>query len=412
MLKNNQNNEDRRNILSISEITSIIKSKIEPSLSDIWIKGEISNLRMATSGHIYFTIKDENAVISAVIFKGSRKNITCLLEDGIEGIFHGKVTLYEKRGNYQIIINWGEEIGRGDLHIEFEKLKKKLFELGWFDKSKKQPLPKYPRQVGIISSETGAALQDILRVSGERFNGTDIIIYPCSVQGQKAGGEIIAAINQANRDHLCDVLIVSRGGGSIEDLWPFNEEIVAQVIFNSAIPIVSGVGHEIDSTISDFVADQFVATPSAAAELVFPDRENIGATINYQTKRMGRTVNQMILLKKEKLTYLTAEKFKKDFINILEYKRMLIDDYQLDIAKNYRMTILEMRKNQQIASNKLKALNPKSPFERGFAIVRKIADGKIITKGNQLTPKENINIEFGKGSADATIKSIKKVKDQ
>jgi len=407
MLKNNQNDGDLRNILSISEITSIIKAKIEPSLNDIWIKGEISNLRKAASGHVYFTIKDQNAVISAVIFKGSRQNITCSLEDGVEGIFHGKVTLYEKRGNYQIIINWGEEVGKGDLHLEFEKLKKKLYGLGWFDKSKKKQLPRYPQRVGIVSSGTGAALQDILRVSGERFSGIDIIIYPCSVQGQKAAGEIVAAIKQANRDNLCDLLIVSRGGGSIEDLWPFNEEKVAEAIFSSTIPIVSGVGHEIDSTISDFVADQFAATPSAAAELVFPDSDNISATINFQTKRMDRSIERIILQKRERINYLTPDKFKKDMINILEYKRMLIDDYELSISRNYRINLSEMRKKEQIASNKLLALNPKAPFQRGFAIIRS-EDKKIISSINKLSAGDNISIEFEKGRANATIKEIKK----
>lgn len=254
-------------ILSVSELTSAIKKQLESRFPTLSVKGEISNLKEQSSGHLYFTLKDQEAQISAVLFRGNAKDLSRLPKNGDQVILRGEISVYAPRGNYQIIARKLEYLGVGELLMQLHALKAKLEKQGWFDAKRKKPLPKFPRTIGVVTSPTGSVIQDILHVLGRRFSGFHLILNPVKVQGDGAAVEIAKAIEDFNRHSLADVLIVGRGGGSLEDLWAFNEEKVASAIFHSKIPVISAVGHETDFSIADFVADVRAPTPSAAAEI-------------------------------------------------------------------------------------------------------------------------------------------------
>ena len=279
-------------IYGVSELTRRIKIILENRVGEVWLEGELSNVRRPSSGHYYFTIKDEQAQIGGVLFRGSQRGLRFTPADGLQVRVFGEVTVYERGGNYQVIVRRMEESGLGALQVRFEELKKRLQAEGLFDEERKKPIPLLPQHVGVVTSATGAALRDILSVMGRRFPNLHITIAPVRVQGEEAAEEIAAAIELMNRKGGFDVLIVSRGGGSLEDLWCFNEEIVARAIAASGIPVVSAVGHEIDFTISDFVADLRAPTPSAAAELVVGRKEELEERIQALSLRLGRALRQ------------------------------------------------------------------------------------------------------------------------
>jgi len=260
------------NVLSVSQLNRQSKELLETYLHNVQVTGEISNLSRPASGHWYFTLKDQKAQVRCAMFKSRTQYLKFIPKEGEQVLINASVGLYEARGDYQLIVNGMQSAGEGALKLAFEQLKARLHQEGLFNPEHKKPLPKHPRHLGVITSPTGAAIKDILSVLKRRFPNLPISIYPTQVQGDAAAGQISAAIERANRDKICDVLIVGRGGGSLEDLWPFNEEVVARAIFNSELPIISAVGHEVDISISDYAADLRAATPSAAAELVSPDR--------------------------------------------------------------------------------------------------------------------------------------------
>ncbi len=260
------------NVLSVSQLNRQSKELLETYLHNVQVTGEISNLSRPASGHWYFTLKDQKAQVRCAMFKSRTQYLKFVPKEGEQVLINASVGLYEARGDYQLIVNGMQSAGEGALKLAFEQLKARLHQEGLFNPEHKKPLPKHPRHLGVITSPTGAAIKDILSVLKRRFPNLPISIYPTQVQGDAAAGQISAAIERANRDRICDVLIVGRGGGSLEDLWPFNEEVVARAIFNSQLPIISAVGHEVDISISDYAADLRAATPSAAAELVSPDR--------------------------------------------------------------------------------------------------------------------------------------------
>ncbi len=263
-------NNDEKRIYTVSEITRNIRVVLEESFSRVWVEGEVSNYTFHSSGHMYFSIRDNKATLQCAMFRRANKNLKFKLKDGMKVICFGSISVYEIRGNYQLIVEEVEPKGIGALQLQFEQLKEKLRKEGLFDEGHKVPVPYLPIRIGIVTSPTGAAIHDILNVSRRRFSNIEIIINPVKVQGEGAKDEIANAINEFNKLKNIDVMIIGRGGGSLEDLWPFNEEVVARAIYNSEIPIISAVGHEIDYTISDFVADKRAPTPSAAAELVIP----------------------------------------------------------------------------------------------------------------------------------------------
>ena len=264
-----------RALYTVSALTVLLRLHIESAFPDVWVEGEVSNLRIPTSGHAYFTLKDATSQIRMVLFRSAGRALRFALEDGMHLVCRGRVTVYEPKGDYQVIVEYAEPKGVGALQLAFEQLKERLAAEGLFAEARKRPLPFFPRHIGVVTSPTGAAIRDIVQVARKRFPGIEIVLNPVAVQGESAAGEIARAIEELNERGGLDVLIVGRGGGSLEDLWPFNEEIVARAIAVSCIPVVSAVGHEIDYTIADFVADVRAPTPSAAAELVVRDRQDL-----------------------------------------------------------------------------------------------------------------------------------------
>jgi len=298
-----------RHILTVSELTSVIKSTLEDNFTDVWVEGEIYNFRVPSSGHIYFTLKDNSSQIKAVLFRSSARILKFVPKDGLHVLCRGRITVYEFRGEYQIVLDYMEPKGVGALLLAFEQLKERLSKEGLFDEARKRPIPAFPKRIGIVTSPTGAAIRDILKVIDRRFANVEIVIAPAAVQGERAAPEIVDAIGELNKIEGMDVIIVTRGGGGIEDLWPFNEEIVARAIYNSTIPVISAVGHEIDYTIADFVADLRAPTPSAAAEMVVKNKEDIQRYIGILHQRLLYAKKTFIEKKRERIKSLSKRIF-------------------------------------------------------------------------------------------------------
>ncbi|HTM64565.1 MAG TPA: exodeoxyribonuclease VII large subunit [Gammaproteobacteria bacterium] len=296
--------EESTEIYTVSEFNADVRDVLEDNFDQIWIEGEISNFVAAGSGHWYFSLKDADAQVRCAMFKGSQRKIGFTPKNGLHVLLRARVSLYEPRGDFQLIADFMEERGEGKLRRAFEALKKKLEAAGWFDELRKKEIPEFPKCIGVVTSPTGAAIRDILHVLKRRYPSAPIIIYPTLVQGDTAAPAIAKAIHTANERKECDVLIVARGGGSLEDLWPFNEEITAKAIYESKLPVISGVGHEIDFTIADFVADVRAPTPSAAAEIAVPDRNELLQTLLSQGQQVVRFIRQRLTADKQNLAWM------------------------------------------------------------------------------------------------------------
>jgi exodeoxyribonuclease VII large subunit len=311
-------------ILTVSELTQQIRLQLESNFDSVWVEGEISNLRSPSSGHLYFTLKDENSQIKTVVFRSHIRFLRFEIKDGIKVISRGRVSVYEPRGDYQLIIDYIEPKGVGALQLAYEQLKERLKSEGLFDNSRKKPLPLLPGKIGLITSPSGAAVQDMINIILRRFPNTGILIFPVRVQGEGASSEIAHAIEELNKISGVDVMIVGRGGGSLEDLWAFNEEIVARAIYHSDIPVISAVGHEIDFTISDFVADLRAPTPSAAAELAVPNKSELIISLKHWLGRLENLVCQFLESNRNKLDFL--EKRLLDPRRRIDDLRLRVDD--------------------------------------------------------------------------------------
>lgn len=355
---------DPEKIFSVSEISLIIKEMLEGVFGDIKVEGEISNLKTASSGHIYFDLKDENALISVVLFRGYARGVK--LEEGLKVQIDGEISCYIKQGRYQIIAHSVQTQSKGNLFLEFEKLKEKLTKEGLFDEDKKLPLPKYPKRIGVATSPTGAAIRDILSVLNRRATGLEIIIAPCAVQGEAAKQEIVQAIkNLNNLKPKLDVILVGRGGGSMEDLWAFNEEIVVRAVAASKIPVISCVGHEVDFTLTDFAASLRAPTPSAAAELVVETSSSLIERVN----QLNKNLLQTITIKYERL---------------FGRLKMAVEN---KIFKNPALIFNQKEQRLDMAQNRLKDLSPFNVLKRGYSIVRRKSDNKVVKsslKGERL----------------------------
>lgn len=355
---------DPEKIFSVSEISQIIKEMLEGVFGDIKVEGEISNLKTASSGHIYFDLKDENALISVVLFRGYARGVK--LEEGLKVQVSGEISCYIKQGRYQIIAHSVQTQSKGNLYLEFEKLKEKLTKEGLFDEDKKLPLPKFPKRIGVATSPTGAAIRDILSVLNRRASGLEIIIAPCAVQGEAAKYEIVEAIkNLNNLKPKLDAILVGRGGGSMEDLWAFNEEIVVRAVVASKIPIISCVGHEVDFTLTDFAASLRAPTPSAAAELVVETSSSLIEKVN----QLNKNLLQTITIKYERL-------FGR--LKMAVENKIFKEPSVLFRAKEQRL---------DIALNRLNDLSPFNVLKRGYSIVRRKSDNKVVQsslKGERL----------------------------
>jgi exodeoxyribonuclease VII large subunit len=382
-------------VLTVTDITRQIKSSIERRFARVWVQGEVSNFKRHTSGHLYFTLKDEGAQISATMWRSRAGNLLFQPEDGMKVIARGGITVYPPRGNYQIDVDQLTPLGIGELQIAFERLKKKLAAEGLFDEGRKRPMPQYPRAVGIITSETGAALQDVRTVMGRRFPGVELVLLPVRVQGAGASDEIAQAIRDMNRYGKVDVIVVGRGGGSLEDLWAFNEEVVARAIFESAIPIVSAVGHEIDFTIADFVADLRAPTPSAAAEMIVPDRLEILEVIRNYEYTMRQALTQRIAAHRNRVqSLLGSYAFNRAKDMVREFVQRL-DELQRTIAGTVAHRMEGTEREMESLRKRLLALSPQGALKRGYAIVRK--NGVAVTHAHQLARNDEASVEFQDG---------------
>ncbi len=413
--------------LTVTQINKYIKYKFEndENLNLVYLKGEISNFKNHSSGHLYFTLKDENSRIMAVMFRNNAMKIKFNPTDGTKVLVIGRINVYEANGNYQIYVEEMMEDGIGNLALEFEKLKKKLSEKGYFDERFKKPIPKFPKRIGIITATTGAAIRDIITTINRRYRNVELDIFPCLVQGVGAKEDIVRNINLANNFDL-DVIILGRGGGSIEDLWAFNEEIVAEAIFNSKIPIISAVGHEIDFTISDFVADLRAPTPTAAAELAVPNTIELITYINQLNIRKNKAIINLINKKKEKLLSLTSSYILKNPESIYEVKSQKIDslvdkllyimkntlsnDYNrlnnlnVSISNNIK-NIMTIKTNKYInILNKLETLNPILTIKRGYTITS--IDNKSINSIKNINKEDLIKTEFTDGFVKSKVVEI------
>lgn len=349
--------------LTVTALTKYINYKFEHDkhLVNVLLEGEISNFKRHSRGHFYFTLKDDNAQISAIMFQTQASKITFEPTDGMKVYVKGRVSVYEQAGSYQIYVTQMRQDGLGDLHIKFERLKKELYELGLFDEARKREIPRFPKAIGVITSPTGAAVHDIINTISRRFPLTKIIVYPALVQGEEAKDSIVKQIKKANDDKLVDVIICGRGGGSLEDLWAFNEKIVAYAIYESKIPIISAVGHEVDFTIADFVADKRAATPTAAAELATPLVENVKADI-LQTRRMlSKIMDSYFQALDKRLGNLDValDRVKPDFDRLT----VAIDNYKLRMLQSVRMLLANKIISYKGIVNQLKANHPKKIIE-------------------------------------------------
>lgn len=384
--------------VSVSQLNNYIKRVLDANsyLSDIKVTGELSNFKLHSSGHIYASLKDESGVIKLVMFRSAAQYLKFRPEDGMKVIVRGRISVYEQGGTYQIYAESLEPDGEGSLYAAFEKLKAKLEALGMFDERLKKPLPRYPKKIGVVTAQGGAALQDILNITKRRYPLAEIVLYPVSVQGMSASGEIAHAIDYLNAHNACDVIIAGRGGGSIEDLWAFNEEIVANAIFNSKIPVVSAVGHETDFTIADFVADLRAPTPSAAAELVCPDIFELREYLVQTAPRLKLLLKNNLEIKKARLLRLTNSYAFVRFPDIIASKRQDIDMLISDASAFLNNIVTKKRNNLITNAAKLDALSPLKVLSRGYSLATD-KDGNIISSVKDAKKEDEFSLKFHDG---------------
>lgn len=384
-----------RNIYSVSSLTHEIKTLLETSFPRLWVEGEISNFKAHSSGHLYFTLKDENAQIRCAMWRFKAGELLFRLEDGLKVVAEADLQVYEKSGSYQLIIQQMQPAGIGALQLAFDQLKKRLQAEGLFDEAHKKVLPEFPERIGVITSPTGAAVRDIISVIGRRFPAAQIILYPVRVQGEGAAEEISKAIQDFNEYREIDVLIVGRGGGSLEDLWAFNEEKVARAIYASKIPVISAVGHEVDFSISDFVADRRAATPSAAAEMVVPDRKELSGVLFYFQEKMIQNILQQINNYRNELQNLKRSYAFRRPEDLIFQKMQRLDEISRLLVSEINHMLTLQQQNLTSRLQQLRSLNPLEILRRGYSICYK--DGKVIKDIKQLQMLDMVQIKLAKG---------------
>ena len=393
-----------KQILSVGQINEYIKGRLDndPGLRNIAIRGELSNYKIYPSGHHYFTIKDNTGAMKCVMFKSSAQRLRFRPENGMQVIAMGSVTVYVRDGVYQLYCTGMVLDGVGDLYAAFEQLKNKLAAQGLFDPAHKKPLPKFPGTIGIVTSAAGAAVHDMLRILRKRYPLTQVKLLPVRVQGAEAPAEIAGAINYANQHRLADLLIVGRGGGSMEDLWCFNDEMVARAIYDSKIPVISAVGHEPDVTISDFVADLRAATPSNAAELAVPDQDALRQTLDDLQNAMAVAMQAKIARAGERLTNLSGRPVLKSPLASFEGRRKALELLQNRLLAAQSGTVAKNRQRFVAQVSKLDAMSPLKVLTRGYAMVAK-EDGQIVRSVSDVKPKDPIAVRVSDGTIVATV---------
>ncbi|HSW86339.1 MAG TPA: exodeoxyribonuclease VII large subunit [Rhabdochlamydiaceae bacterium] len=418
-----------KEILSVTELTAAIKNQLESRFGYVCVKGEISNLKEQASGHFYFTLKDNSSQISAVLFRGNARTLSRPPKSGDQVIAKGEITVYEPRGSYQILVREIEYAGLGELLVRLHELKLKLEKRGWFDQKRKKPLPKIPRTIGVVTSPTGSVIQDILHILTRRFSGFHLILNPVKVQGEGAAVEIAAAIEQFNRYKLADLLIVGRGGGSLEDLWAFNEEVVAAAIHASEIPIISAVGHETDYCIADYVADVRAPTPSAAAEIAMAEKNKEIQFLSYAHKRINQTAHLLIKQHRVRLNGFSRHPLFSSPYSILSKFVQLIDSLDgelLNAVKNqlshkkmqlvaFQKQVHALRPHAQIAAMRqklfqltahLKSIDPKNLLTKGYCILFSEKKNSVILSTQEIDVEQKLRILLHDGQIKATVKEV------
>ena len=411
--------------LTVSQVNAYINRmlKYDRNLQNIYIRGEISNYKTYPSGHSYFTLKDDKSQIPAVMFKGRKHSLKFQPEDGMKVIIKGKIEVYERDGKYQLYATTITEDGIGELHIAFEQLKKKLDSEGLFDDAHKKEIPKYPQRIGVVTARTGAAIRDIITTIKRRYPYCEVLVFSTLVQGEMAANQIVRQIRHAQQFDI-DTLIVGRGGGSIEDLWPFNEEIVAREIYACRIPVISAVGHEIDWTISDFVADIRAATPTAAAEIAVPEISEVKYKLNQLTQRTNKAINEKLIQNKQKIENISQKQIFKNPESIYEIKQMHLDNLigklnltSKNIITENRNRLLKIESRSVLRNpnevtkakrdifirnvDKLTILDPLLTLKRGYSIAK--MDNKVISSAKDVKTGDELDIEFDDGTVNTKV---------
>jgi exodeoxyribonuclease VII large subunit len=440
-----------RKIYTVSEMTAQVKRSLEDRFMDIWVQGEISNFRHHSSGHMYFTLKDDRAQIRAACFRSNNCYLKFKPDDGMEVLVRGRVSVFEPRGEYQLVAQFMEPLGAGSLQVAFDQLKERLRREGLFDPARKKPLPLLPRKIGIVTSPSGAAIRDILRILDRRNASLDVLLYPASVQGSTASAEIAAGVRYFNTRRDIDVIIVGRGGGSIEDLWAFNEESVARAVFHSRLPVISAVGHEVDYTICDFVADLRAPTPSAAAEIVSGAREELRAAVRSLYARLSGSMalglerrrsaldrlalnrafnvapnkvrelqqrfDETTLRLKQAMVHRTLEVRHRTHVLETRLQRIdlarILDRKRGDLRRGVdrldsaaRSFVIAKRSRLQLAAGKIDALSPLAILQRGYAICRD-AEGRIAKEASRFSAGDLLDARLARGSVECRVEKVK-----
>ena len=440
-----------KKIYSVTELSLEIRNLLEKQFPDVWVTGEVSNFRAAGSGHLYFTLKDETAQLRAVCFRNQARYLKFKPQDGLAVIARGRLSVYEARGEYQLYVEFLEPAGLGALQLAFEQLKQKLAAEGLFDLARKKPLPVLPRAIGVVTSPTGAVLRDILRILRRRFRNMNVVLYPAKVQGEGAAQEIAEGIEYFSRCGLVDVTIVARGGGSLEDLWAFNEEVVARAIAASQIPVISAVGHETDFTIADFVADLRAPTPSAAAELVVHRKQDFVTELENRTRRMvqivrlklseawravtelrmhpgfqtlatrvaeraqrvdeyvvalDRLIRALLHAARQEWLRASAGVVRYDFTRHLRLKRATLEEREQRFQNDFRRFLAERRNRLAQLEAVLKERSPRTILERGYSITRD-ADGKVVRDAAQVAVGAEVSVHLAHGELGAVVRNRK-----
>ncbi len=397
---------NEKTIFSVSELNGRIKGLIDsdPVLDGIYVRGELSNYKTYPSGHHYFTLKDAEGTLRGVMFKSSASKLRFRPENGMQVIAFGRVTVYPRDGAYQLYCSSMTPDGTGDLYVAYEQLKEKLFKEGLFAREHKKPLPPYPEKIALITSSAGAAVRDMIRILGKRYPLAKVIVMPVRVQGVEAPPEIVGAIRYANSYQVADVIIVGRGGGSIEDLWAFNDERVARAIYESAIPVISAVGHEPDVTIADYVADVRAATPSNGAELAVADRVKLSELLEAAQSRMQSAVRRRLDTSREKLAKLASNRELTSPTTYINDKRQLLD-HELDRLSAAMSAVTAKNRNRFTAlAAGLDAMSPLKVLSRGYSVASR--DGVVIKSAKKIMPGDNIGIRLKDGSLDCEVREV------
>jgi len=390
-----------RRFLSVSELNELIKGSLESHLDTVWVQGEISNFRVPPSGHCYFTLKDDRSQICAVMFRRQGLSLRFTPENGMAVLCSGRVSVYTVRGDLQLYVDEIEPQGQGALYIAFEQLKKKLLAQGLFAEERKRRLPFLPKTIGIVTSDGGAALRDMLRIIDDRYSDRRVIVRAVKVQGDGAAREIARAIHDLNRLGGVDVMIVGRGGGSLEDLWAFNEELVARAIFASNVPVVSAVGHEIDFTIADFVADCRAPTPTAAAEMILPRKLELREQVDLLQLQLRKSVDLAVSSGRQTVGGLV--KRLADPSRKLRDDQQRLDDLSIDLLRRFQERLRQSKNRLSESAARLHALSPLAVLDRGYAIAHKLPEQKIVKRAEELTVGDRIRITFSQGESTCRV---------